>query len=68
MKSEWYPRMPSAHPVPKIKSYANWGGEIKITNVEFIDFTSNATTCGKKQYVFGVNHHASDYIPLQRFY
>ena len=52
--------MMSARPVYKCKSYSTWNSKAVLENVNFINFKSESTACGSKQFAFGVNPSASD--------
>jgi len=62
-----YITSPSPRPLHKVKSYGNWAANSDITNTIFEHFTSNKTACGAQQRIFGLNNHASDYVPLHTF-
>jgi hypothetical protein len=59
----------STSPLPhyKIKTYGTWAASTSIYNVQFEGFDYNETACGAETRIFGLNPHASDYIPIHNF-
>jgi hypothetical protein len=59
--------MPSALPPYKIKSYGAWSASATVYNVIFEGFNSTETACGASSFIFKLNDHASDYVPIHTF-
>jgi hypothetical protein len=59
-----HPTSTSALPIQKLKSYATWWVKVNYTGLSLNDFTSQVTSCGAKQTVFGLNYSAPDYVDM----
>jgi hypothetical protein len=59
-----HPTTTSALPIKKLKSYGTWWVKVNYTGMTLNDFTSQETSCGAKQTVFGLNSSAPDYSDM----
>lgn len=58
------PRKKTSLPLHKVKADATWGGETLFKNMNFHDFPTDQTYCGKKRKVFAMNPTGADYHPI----
>ena len=59
---------PTGYPQFKIKADCSLGGKTTYENLQFINFKSAKTWCGKQQRLFVLNPTNADYLPQTKFF